>query len=204
VLSRYCANCGTEVDETAAFCPTCGQPLDEAAQVAMPPASTWPDESTDPSAPMVAQPLPPPPAPLAPPPAPSRPPVELPVSLPVTLSGWLIGVGATLAAVGMLIGLIAQPFGFVDLVALVALAGVAASIFAASALPAIPHLRLATLAVALIVFGVSLDRIAAGGMVNAGWFGAGMLLTFLGSAAAGIGAILVELGRDQPLGAPGA
>jgi len=26
---------------------------------------------------------------------------------------------------------------------------------------------------------------------------------FLGTAAAGIGAILVELGRDQPLGGPG-
>ena len=25
-MTRFCANCGTEVDDNAVFCPTCGQP----------------------------------------------------------------------------------------------------------------------------------------------------------------------------------
>ena len=36
-MARFCANCGTEVDESAIFCPTCGQPIDEAAETEMPP-----------------------------------------------------------------------------------------------------------------------------------------------------------------------
>ena len=40
---RYCPNCGTEVDDTAAFCPTCGQAIDQAAETAMPAAPAWPE-----------------------------------------------------------------------------------------------------------------------------------------------------------------
>jgi hypothetical protein len=72
---------------------------------------------------------------------------------------------------------------------------VAATIFAATALPAIPQLRLATLAVVLIGFGAALDRLGFGAA------GVATLLLFLGTAAAAIGAILIELGRDEPIGA---
>src|ERR671915_1082607 len=42
-MARFCANCGTEVDESASFCPTCGQPLDEASETQMPAAPAWPE-----------------------------------------------------------------------------------------------------------------------------------------------------------------
>ncbi|MEO8510729.1 MAG: zinc ribbon domain-containing protein [Chloroflexota bacterium] len=40
---RTCANCGTEVDEDAAFCPSCGQPLaaEPSTPGAPPPAPSW-------------------------------------------------------------------------------------------------------------------------------------------------------------------
>ena len=62
MMSRYCPNCGTEVDETAVFCPTCGQPIDEAMETEIPAAPAWPE----------------PQAPVAPAEAPTRaiPPVE--------------------------------------------------------------------------------------------------------------------------------
>ncbi len=84
----------------------------------------------------------------------------------------------------------------VELILLVALLAIAASVFLASNMPDIPNLRLATLAVVLIGFGVALDRIGFGGA------GVGELLLFLGTGAAAIGAILLELGRDQPMGGP--
>ncbi len=220
-MLRYCPNCGTEVDETALFCPTCGQAVDQAAETEMPPAPGWPEPDPEPLSPPVApawdepaqqsQPAAPPP-PAQPPPAQSpapptgepdapaprpRPPGVLasaPVSAPVTLSGWLIGGGAAVGALGALIGLFDGAANPVELLLLIALAGVAATVFAAAALPAIPHLRLVTLGIVLVGFGVGLDRIGLGGS------GVGALLLFLGTAAAAIGAIILDLGRDQPLG----
>jgi zinc-ribbon domain len=59
-MTRYCANCGTEVDETAAFCPTCGQPIDQADEVGIPPAPAWPEPSPqDSPPPRAAEPTPP-------------------------------------------------------------------------------------------------------------------------------------------------
>jgi hypothetical protein len=110
------------------------------------------------------------------------------------LSGWLIGVGAAIAAVGALISLFDGVRTVVDLLVLVAMAGVAASVFLASSLPAFGHLRLATLAIVLVALGAGTDRILGG--VG----GVGELLLFLGAAAAVIGAVLVEIGRDQPMG----
>jgi hypothetical protein len=121
---------------------------------------------------------------------------NLPLTMPVTLSGWLIGGGAALGALGALISLFEGAVNPIELLLPIVLLGVAATVFASSALPAIPHLRLATLAVVLVAFGASLDRIGLGGT------GIGWLLLFLGSAAAAIGAVILELGRDQPLGAP--
>jgi len=210
-VTRFCPNCGTEVDETAIFCPTCGQPVDQAAEVEMPPAPAWPDPDpslrppAEPAAPPRGEEPPAPPAPPQPAPpatqAPQRPSdrtaagVNLPISMPLTVSGWLIGGGAVVGALGALLSLLDGFANPVDLILLVALVGVAATVFAAAALPAIPQLRLATLAVVLIAFGVSLDRLGFGGA------GAATLLLFLGTAAAAIGAILIELGRDEPIGA---
>ena len=127
---------------------------------------------------------------------PSRPVVDLPITTPVTLSAWLIGIGAVVGALGALIGLFDGIGAAIDLLALVALLAVAATVFLASSLPAIPHLRFITLAVVLVAFGIALDRLGIGRA------GAGDLLLFLGSAAAMIGAVLLELGQDQPLGGP--
>jgi hypothetical protein len=218
---RYCPNCGTEVDETAVFCPTCGQPIDQAAETEMPAAPAWPDAAEPPAA---AQPAaasradPPPPQggaaaaepdrtehrPQTPPPAVPPPPasaasagpsVHVPLNMPVTLSGWLIGVGALVGGLGIVIGIIDGGFlNVIDLVLLVALVAISVAIFFSASLARFPNLRLATLVVALIGFGVALDRIGFSGA------GVGELLVFLGTAAAAMGAIILELGRDQPLG----
>ncbi len=118
---------------------------------------------------------------------------SLPVSAPVMLSGWLIGGGAAVGALGALVALFDGSGTLVEFLVLVILVVIAVSVFAAAALPAIPHLRLATLVAALIAFGVALDRIGFGSG------GVGMLLVFLGSAAAAIGGIILEIGRDQPV-----
>lgn len=249
-MSRFCASCGTEVDDTAVFCPTCGQPIDASSEAEIPAAPAWPEPAEPAEPPTRVQqpvpreepwpepgpepaaepdreperwtdappaerwsdtaPAPPPPAPTiddapadrraasASPPPPSPPPsqVELPFTAPVMLSGWLIGGGALLGALGALIGLFGGLVNPIDLLFLIALLGIAASVFLVDRVPAMPHLRLATFAIVLIAFGVALDRIATGRA------GAGELLLFLGTAAAAIGAILLELGSDQPVGGP--
>jgi hypothetical protein len=226
MASRFCANCGTEVDESAIFCPTCGQPVDQAAETEMPAAPAWPEAPPDatpfrepaeppgevgwappPAAvdeptrveerPATGAPIPPTaPAARAEAPRPESPRINLPVTMPVTLSAWLIGVGAAIAALGVLISLFDGFLNPVELILLIVLIAVAASVFFAANMPAIPQLRLATLVVVLIGFGIALDRMAFGGA------GIGELLLFLGTAAAAIGAIILELGRDQPMGTP--
>jgi hypothetical protein len=121
--------------------------------------------------------------------------MELPFTMPVTLSAWLIGGGTLVAALGIVIILVVAGLNAIDLLLLVALLGVAATVFLSTQMPAIPHLRLVSLVVALITFGVALDRVG----FRAG-SGAGELLLFMGAAAAAIGAVILELGQDQPLG----
>jgi hypothetical protein len=128
--------------------------------------------------------------------APRRQGMDLPLTTPVTLSGWLIGVGSAIAALGLVVILIVGVINAIDLLLLLALVGVAATVFFSAQLPAVPHLRLMTLVVTVLTFGVALDRIGFGGA------GVGELLLFMGSAAAAIGAVLLELGQDQPLGRP--
>ncbi|HEX2265764.1 MAG TPA: hypothetical protein VHH14_05725 [Solirubrobacterales bacterium] len=142
---------------------------------------------------------PPPPAaaatPPPPPPQESRgPSIDLPITTPLTLSGWLIGIGAIIAALGVIIGLFDGVLNPIELILLLGLLAIAATVFFANSLPRIPNLQLATLVVSLIGFGIALDRLGFGGA------GAGELLLFLGTAAAAMGAIILELGRDQPLG----
>ncbi len=210
-MARFCANCGTEVDDAAVFCPTCGQPVDQAAETEMPPAPAWPKPAEDeeqadegfveePTR-VEERPVPPPAAASSPtrpprPVAPRRegPTLDLPLTMPVTLSAWLIGAGSFVAALGVIVSLFGGPFNVIDILLVLALLGVAATVFLSASLPAIPHLRLVTLIVVLIAFGIALDRLAFGAA------GIGELLLFLGTAAAAIGAIILELGRDQPLG----
>lgn len=120
--------------------------------------------------------------------------IDLPITMPVTLSGWLIGAGSAVAALGIVLVLLTSRINIIDLLLLLALAGIAATVFLATRLPGVPQLRLITLVVVLVAFGVALDRLG----FRAG--GIGELLLFLGTAAAAIGAVLVELGKDQPLG----
>lgn len=227
-MARYCANCGTEVEDTAVFCPTCGQPIDQATETEMPPAPAWPEQtpdrpdvsrSTEPPEPDARQDrfeeptrtehappatgsvAPPPPTSTIPPrpsqDRPARAPINLPFTMPLTLSAWLIGGGAAIAALGVLIGLIDGFLNPVDLILLLALIGIAVTVFFSGSVPAINNLRLITMVVVLIGFGIGLDRIGFGAA------GIGELLLFLGTAAAATGAILLELGRDQPVGGPG-
>jgi len=227
-MARYCANCGTEVEDSAVFCPTCGQPIDQATETEIPAAPAWPEQVPDDAdvpasaeaavddarqprfeeptrveeAPPAAGDASPPPPPTAAAPSPraaERPraaPVNVPFTMPVTLSAWLIGGGAGVAALGVLIGLFGGFLNPIDLILLVVLIGIAVTVFFAASVPAIPHLRLATMVVVLIGFGIALDRI------GFGVAGIEELLLLLGTAAAAIGAILLELGRDQPLGGP--
>jgi hypothetical protein len=146
---------------------------------------------------------PPPPAgPLPPPGAAGErsagPQVELPITWPVTLSGWLIGGGAFVAAIGFLIEMFAfrGTGNVVNVLFLLLLLGVAATVFLSASMPAIPHLRLATLCVSFLALGVALDRL---GFSFAGF---GTLLVLLGAAAAAAGAVILELGRDQPMAGP--
>jgi hypothetical protein len=228
-MARFCGNCGTEVDETAVFCPTCGQPIDLASETEIPAAPAWPDAPQEAGPPRVEPAAPPrwvaptdddvarvedptrveaapPPRPVprhVPPPAlptapepPRQPALNVPVTWPVTMSGWLIGGGAGVAALGTVIGLFGRAINPIDLLLVLLLLGIAVTVFFSGSIPHIPHLRLATLAVVLVAFGIGLDRI------GFGFAGVGELLLFLGAAAAVIGAILLELGRDQPLGGP--
>lgn len=204
-MTRFCPNCGTEIDESALFCPSCGQPIEP-----------LPEETPgDPSQPGAAHAAPtarteahpgriePSPGPWVPPGAPPAPEpspfsqINVPVTMPVTLSAWLIGGGAALGGLGALIGLFGGILNPIEFILLVALIGVAATVFFSNTVPAIPHLRLVTLAVVLVAFGVALDRI------GFGIAGLGELLLFLGCGAASIGAIVLELGYDQPVGGRG-
>ncbi|MGZ8563330.1 MAG: zinc-ribbon domain-containing protein, partial [Candidatus Limnocylindria bacterium] len=181
-MTRFCANCGTEVDDHAVFCPTCGQPIDQETEAEMPPAPSWPEpaprapqpthEPADAEEPEPAQEPPPrddrgwsaeqdpdtaevtgvvepqpgPAVEAAPSPAtgtppwranhrqpasraPARPAVDLRLTMPVTLSGWLIGGGAVLGAIGAFIAML-DGFGTaIDLLLLISLLAVAASVF---------------------------------------------------------------------------
>ena len=124
--------------------------------------------------------------------------MNVPVTMPVTLSAWLVGIGSVLAALGLVIGLFDAVLNPIELILLIALLAIAATVFFSANLPDIANLPLITLVVVLIGFGIALDRLSFGAA------GVGELLLFLGTAAAAIGVILLETGHDQPLGGPGA
>ena len=250
MATRFCGNCGTEVDDDASFCPSCGRAIDSGVgsgapdqTAAIPAAPAWPTPAPEPEIEPAAEPAPPsdtagpavaprreedvrpaaepapamPPPPAAsqapPPPASGPPPgsryhgaearpagtqIDLPITWPVTMSGWLIGGGAFVAAIGFL----ADMFAFrgagsaVSIILLLLTLGIAATVFLSASVPAVPHLRLATLCIVFIAFGIALDRLG----FNAAGFGT--LLVLLGAGAAAAGAVILELGRDQPMAGP--
>jgi hypothetical protein len=79
---------------------------------------------------------------------------------------------------------------------LLALLGLAATVFLSEWVPGIPRLRLITLVVTTIGLGIALDRSAftVRGMETV------LLLAMLAAVA---GALLIELDRDRPLPPPG-
>jgi hypothetical protein len=120
---------------------------------------------------------------------------DVPVTWPVTLSGWLIGIGSFVGALAVLLDFRAftNP---VTLIAFLLLLGVAATVFFAANVPAIPHRQMWVLVIVLIAFGAAFER------VGAGTYFAGLVF-FLGTGAAAVGAIILELGMDRPLGGTG-
>jgi hypothetical protein len=132
---------------------------------------------------------PPPPSSRAPSPAAVI--SELPFSWPTTLSGWLIGVGSVVAA----LGLIASLDRAVSALLFLTLLWIAASVFLAHRIPEIPRQRFAVLAATLIGLGVALDR---AGFTVRGWDTAFLI----GMLAAAGGALLIELDRDRPMPPP--
>jgi hypothetical protein len=219
--AMFCPTCGQPIDEVeAAEIPAApawpdpaatdlGPGTDAAPGAPEPPApeayepvsgvEQWPPPEEAPARPMPTEPRPDtraraPVEPRGDGPSGGLPQIDLPFTMPVTLSGWLIGIGAVVAVLGLIVILIGTALNAIDLLLLVGLLGVAATVFLSAQLPAVPHVRLITLVLSLVAFGVALDRVGLRGG------GVGELLLFLGSAAAAIGAVILELGQDQPLG----
>ncbi|MDQ6681956.1 MAG: zinc-ribbon domain-containing protein [Chloroflexota bacterium] len=225
--ARFCPACGEPIETDAASelppapgwpDPTAEQPLADAPPQIPPtdpeptdpepaaaagsgdgPAPVEPVQATDvgPVAPMT-------------PPAAARAPVRpragaQGVTWPVTLSGWLIGVGAILAVLALFLPWVAFAERYtagwglasgVNILLLLLLLGVAATVFFATLVPRVPHLSLAILGVALVGFGIGLDRLS----IGAAAFGA--VLFALAMLAVSVGALLPETGHDRPLGGP--
>jgi hypothetical protein len=213
MADRFCPSCGTEVDADARFCPTCGITLEDEAQPELPAAPGWPEPEPETQAihtpdtqPATSAAPPPPPGPppsaaapalepaqpIPPPPPPDRQGIDLPLSWPTMASGWLIGIGSLVGAVALIPSL----SDLLSVLLLLALLGLAATVFLAEWVPAIPRLRLITLVVTTIGLGIALDRSAF--MVR----GIETLL-LLAMLAAAAGALLIELDRDRPLPPPG-
>jgi hypothetical protein len=211
---RFCPSCGTEIDAEARFCPTCGTMLSEEASPDLPAAPAWPPPE-EPAAqpPQLARDEPRPPTPAAstpssepgvpetapqvpvPPGSPgpsardgSGPNIDLPLTWPTTLSGWLIGGGSLVGA----LALIPSLDDAVSLVLFLALLAVAASVFLAERLPEVPRERFIVLGVTLVGLGIAFDRAGFGAR------GIDSILLVAMIAAAG-GALLIELDRDRPL-----
>jgi hypothetical protein len=128
----------------------------------------------------------------------------LPLTWPRTVSGWLIGVGALVAAVAMFLPWLdadryTLAWGLasaVNILFFLILLGVAATIFLSSSVPHLSVERLTILAIALIGLGIGLDRVSLPTSVY------GALIFFVAMLGVAIGALLVELNADRPLRGP--
>jgi hypothetical protein len=123
--------------------------------------------------------------------------LDLPITLPVTISGWLVGIGSFVGALALFADfrLFSNP---ITLVLLVLLLGVAATVFFSTRLPAIPYLQLGVMMIVLAGLGVALDRIGFGAIA-----GIGSVILLLAMIAAAAGIVIAETGRDRPWAGPG-
>jgi len=126
------------------------------------------------------------------------------VNVPATLSGWLIGVGSLVGAVALFLPWV-QGVGYTQLwglastpniLILILLLAVGASIFFADLVPEIAHRSLAITAVTLIGMGIGLDAVARPASAT------GALIFLVAMLAAAAGALLPEFGLDRPVGGP--
>lgn len=149
--------------------------------------------ATAPAPPAESGPIPPRPGALRP---------EGIVRPPTTLSGWLIGGGALVAVVGMLLpwelsGAYTDGWGLasgINLVFTVVLVAVLVLVFLPHLVPDLPQRNLVLLTIALIGVGMGLDRL--GLPVT----GSGAMIFLIGMLASAAGAFLAQLGLDRPVG----
>ena len=121
---------------------------------------------------------------------------------PDTLSGWLIGIGALVGTVAMLlpwvvVGTYIGSWGLasgINLLFTLVLIAVLVLVFLPHLVPDVPHKDLVLLGVALIGVGVGLDRL---GLPLTGM---GAMIFLIGMLAFATGAFLAQLGLDRQVG----
>lgn len=182
-------------ERPAAAVPEGAEPVEEPEEA--PPADGGEEEGdAAPEEPAMQAPAPGAPPPTGPPPT-GPPPAQpapgqqggsdLPFTVPVMLSGWLIGGGSGLAALALLPRLASV----LNVLLFLALLWVTATVFLADRMPSFPQQRLGVLVVVMIATGTALDR--SGFRVNVSSI---FLVAIL---VAAVGVLLVELGRDRPV-----
>jgi hypothetical protein len=145
------------------------------------------------------------PAPAASGPIPARPGALRPEGIirpPTTLSGWLIGGGALVAVVGMLLpwvvsGTYTGSWGLasgINLLFTLVLLALLVLIFLPHLVPDLPEGKLVLLAIALIGVGMGLDRL------GLPLTGSGAMVFLIGMLACAAGAFLAQLGLDRAVG----
>ena len=146
-----------------------------------------------------------PPEPAASAPIPPRPGALRPEGIirpPTTLSGWLIGAGALVAVVGILLPWVTSAsytggWGLasgINLLFFLVLLGVLAVIFLPHLVPEVPQRNLALLAVALVGAGIGLDRL------GLPLTGSGAMVFLIGMLVFAGGAFVAQLGLDRDVG----
>jgi zinc-ribbon domain len=123
---------------------------------------------------------------------------------PETLAGWLIGIGAFVGVVAMLLpwvvaGTYTGSWGLasgINLLFTIVLIAVLVAVFLPHVVPAIPQRNLTLLAITLIGVGLGLDRL------GLPLTGTGAMIFLIGMLAGATGAFLAQLGMDRPVGGP--
>ena len=187
----------------------------EAAPTSQRPSSLEP-EADSPAAPTAATDVPPwrrgaayraasPPRAEASAPIPPRPGALRPegiIRLPTTLSGWLIGGGALVGVIGMLLpwvvsGTYTGGWGLasgINLLFTLVLLAVLVLVFLPHLVPDLPQRKLVLLAIALIGVGMGLDRL------GLPLTGSGAMIFLIGMLASATGGFLSQLGLDRAVG----
>lgn len=126
------------------------------------------------------------------------------ITPPETLSGWLVGIGAVVGVVAMLLPWVAGgPYtggwglaSGMNLLVMLLLLAVLVVVFLPHMVPAIPERSLLLLTIGLIGVGIGLDRLALP------LTGVGAMIFLIGMLALVVGAFLAQLGLDRSVGGP--